>query len=318
MSKFTNIFPVFTAIVLAFPSSADTEFAEGIPAEFAEGLVTGPDFGQPTFYSDIVHSFPLIEFPEQFDLLGSVDLIYGTRVIFRSDLSTAEARQILANQLSMSQYAIVPSLSDSAESVGFVQWEVAALPLEFCQDNFGSLAARFRKSATNSIITVDHSSASPSNKTVCSDYIEQKLVQKAEIETRRNVGLRSYQPRMALPQPSSENTMFYGRGVSHSSGDNYFEAVTMLVTEWSIEEIYNHFADQISAQGWELRSKNKVDLRMVGEWTNEPDADFSLLGTFSIHKMSKSEHRLVFRMDRNLYIQNTGPQTPIFIPNNGR
>lgn len=311
---------VCTAVLVALfsaPAPANTEYKDSVPIGFAEGLLIGPDFGKPTFYSDIVDGFPLLDFPKQFDLLGSADLVFVTRAIFQSSLGVADSRQALADQLGSSNFALVPGLRDPSESLGFVPLEATVLPLEFCHDDFGSLAARFRGSGVGSIVTVDHSLTSPSNSALCSDYIEQRLERVSALEARESNDLKSYQPRMVLPQPLSGGRMSYGQGVSHSSGGSHAESTTMLVTDWSMEHIFKHFADQISAQGWVLRTQSVTSERASGEWENAPEAPLSLTGIFSIQKVSESEHRLMFRMDRNLYIQNSGPGAPILIPNNG-
>lgn len=311
MLNLTRICFVALTIVLTIPVSADTEFKDYIPSVFAEGLFGGADFGQPTFYSDIVDSFPKFDIPEQFDLLGSVDLVYGTRVILRANMNTDEARQVLINELLTTKVKIIPTTNDTPESVGFIPMDWPVLPITFCHDDFGSVLARFRKTDSYSIITLDHSLAGPSNRLNCTDYVKQRLEEVAQFEARRNQGLKGYQPRLVFPQPSSEKKMSRGTSTSSSGSDDYYESATVLVTEWRIAETYKHFADQIGAQGWELKFENTVGAKTVGEWINSPDADLSLFGTFTVQKTGESRYHLVFRMDRNLYIKNNRPGSPI-------
>lgn len=307
---------IILTINLAIPLIADSEFQGNVPLGFAEGLLSGPDFGQPTFYSDIVDSFPNFEIPEQFELLGSADLVYVTRVILRSNLNLKDARQSLAHYLRSTEFNIVPQSKVITESIGFISLDLPILPLTFCNDKFGSVLARFRESNSGSIVTLDHSLAGASSGLTCTEYIKQSLEEVAFVESHRSSGLRNYQPRMVLPQPPSDKKMSYGAGIRGTGADDFYESTTVLVTVWSLAETYKHFADQISTQGWELRSENTVGATSVGEWLNPPDADLSLIGTFTVQKTGESRFKLVFRMDRNLYIPNlnNGPSSPFRIP----
>ena len=316
MPSFTQVNLTVLLMVLAIPLSADTEFQDSIPLEFAEGLLNGPDFGKPTFYSDVIDSFPEFDFPEQFDLLGSVDLVYATRVILRSTLKAGEARKTLSDKLLATDFTVIPTNSDIPQAVGFISLEEITYPLEFCHDDFGSVTTRFRKTDSYTIVTLDHSVAGPSLKLICSDYIELRLMQVVETEARRNQGLKGYFPRMVFPQQPTKREVSQMTGFRSSGSEDYQEITTMIATEWSIPEIYKHFADQINAQGWELRIENSVGSKTVGEWASSPNADLSLSGTFTVQEMSESKYNLLFRLERNLYIRNTGPGTPTrLVPN---
>ena len=316
MPNLVRICSIILAINLTIPLSADTEFQDNVPIGFAEGLLSGPDFGQPTFYSDIVDSFPKFDIPEQFELLGSADLVYVTRVMLRSSLNLEEARALLADKLRTTGFNIAPTINDIPESAGFISLDLPVLPLTFCHDNFGSVSARFREASLASIIVLEHSLAGASPDRNCTDYIRQRSEEVAFIASRRSSGLRGYQPRMVMPQPPADNKMSYGTGTRYSGSDDYSISTTVLATDWSISETYKHFSDQISAQNWKQRSESIRRTTSVGEWLSPPDADLTLLGTFTVQKIDDSRYKLEFRMDRILYIPNldTGPVGPFRIP----
>lgn len=316
MPKYMQVNLTVLLFLQAIPLVADTEFQGSIPLEFAEGLLNGPYIGKPTFYSDVIDSFPEFDFPEQFDLLGSADLVYTTRVILRSTLTTEEARKTLSDQLLATDFTVIAAPSGIPQSVGFILSEEIAYPLEFCHDDLGSVSASFRRADFYTIIMLDHSVAGPSSKLICSHYIEERLLQVAEMISRRNQGLRSYFPRMISPQQPTKRKAFEMTGSRSSGSEDYYETTTMIATEWSIPEIYKHFADQINTQGWELISENSAGSKKVGEWASSPDIDLSLSGTFTVQEMSESKYNLLFRLERNLYIQNTGPGSPTrLVPN---
>ncbi len=316
MNSFARTLLGVFAIIPAVSLSADSEFQENVPVEFAEGLLIGPDFGQPTFYSDIVDSFPKIELPEQFELLGSADLVYVTRVILRSALNPAEARRALADSLPGSGLNVVPSNGDIRDSVGFVSLDAPIYPINFCHDSFGNVLARFRGSNSGSLIALDHSLAGEFTGLNCVEHIEKRTEEVARLEAHRNSGLKSYQPRLLLPQPRSDQTMSYGTGIRSSGSDDFHESTTVLVTDWSLAQAYDHFADQINAQGWDSRTENTIGSTIVGEWLNSEDEDLSLIGTLTVQRTGDSRYKLVFRLDRNLYIPNidTLNNSPFRIP----
>ena len=306
------------AIVPTVSISADSEFKESVPLEFAQGLLSGPDFGQPTFYSDIADSFPEIDFPQQFELLGSADLVYVTRVILESKLSPAESRQALVDRLTESNLHIVPSSSDVRESVGFSSLDKPVYPVDLCHDNFGNISANFRGSITGSLIVLEHSVAGNSSGSSCTEYVSQRQEELAIVEAHQRFGLKKYQPRMLLPQPSVDQKVSYRSGTRSSGSDDFHEATTVLATDWTLAETYKHIADQINSQGWNVRKENTLGSTTVGEWVNPADEAISLIGTLTVQKTGDSRYKLTFRIDRNLYIPNINNRNnaPFRIPTN--
>jgi len=299
MPYFMKTSSLIIAGLVMVSASADTEILDSISIRFAEGLLFGPDFGQATFYSDIVDSFPDVDLPEQYELMGSVDLVYSTQVILRADMKARDAEQVLVDKLLTTDFAIIPKMGAGLESRGFVALEQLVRPVAFCRDDIGSVLARFRETDADSIITLSHSVTGPSGSLSCNEYIEKQRIEATQHAERLNTGLRVYEPRLVMPQPPRERGMSFGSGSRFSGGNGYFESSSSLVTDWPIAQVYQYFANQISGQGWEFETENTLDEKIVGEWTFEPDTELSLIGTFTVQEMTGSKYSVVFRLDQS-------------------
>src|SRR5690606_37397062 len=83
-----------------------------------------------------------------------------------------------------------------------------------------------------------------------------------------------------------------------SSGDaDAWETYGALVLDWSIREIFEHFADQVDEQGW------AIDIEAIGavvasaSWTKTIE-DMNLVGTLTILPQAENTWDLRFRLVR--------------------
>jgi hypothetical protein len=78
---------------------------------------------------------------------------------------------------------------------------------------------------------------------------------------------------------------------------NDWETRGTLAIDWSIDEIYEHFATQIAEQGWSSDSAATGAMVATGSWTNNID-NMDLVGSLSIYKLADNTWDLRFRLIR--------------------
>ena len=55
-----------------------------------------------------------------------------------------------------------------------------------------------------------------------------------------------------------------------------------LEIDWSMEEVYRHFAEQITEQDWALDTESIGSVSASGTWTQSPEDNMNLVGTLKV------------------------------------
>jgi hypothetical protein len=116
---------------------------------------------------------------------------------------------------------------------------------------------------------------------------------------RMESGLRQYLPRLVVPDEAGPQgfSPFLGGGSSGSMDE--VEVDTALAIDWEISEVYEHFAEQIVAQGWMEDTSNVGSISATGVWTRSPGQDATLIGSLTVLQSSEGRYDLKFKLVRN-------------------
>jgi hypothetical protein len=100
---------------------ADTEFEDVIPVEVVEILFNTGTTEQLNIYSDIVSTFPPLDLPAGFTVIGSVDMGYRRSVALDHDMDTDAAEQSLLDALSQQEWLRMPVPDVQMPTGGFIR-----------------------------------------------------------------------------------------------------------------------------------------------------------------------------------------------------
>ena len=67
--------------------------------------------------------------------------------------------------------------------------------------------------------------------------------------------------------------------------------------DWNLEEVYRHFASQLSEQGWSLDSESIGTVSGQGIWTQSPEPNLDLIAHFNVVDSGDNEYELTIRIE---------------------
>lgn len=303
--------PVALSLYLASPAlRADTEFGGSVPLEVAMQFVGGNprDGSAGKLYSDIFAAFPAFDVPADFTVLASADQGVLQRVILRTDLDEAAAQEAIAAALVAANWSLIPDPGLQPRAQGGFVTESSQVPQyqQFCHDELGRITAA--ASAGDEVRYVNltrnaNATAFFGNQPTCAQLLDPGFQQ---FGPRGFAGpvLAQYVPRLVMPQANAAANAPQQRIVSEVSvggsgggSQNEWEARGTLYIDWSIDDIAEHFVQQIEDQGWKADAEVTGSVAASASWTKSVD-DMELTGVLLIAQVADTAWDLRFRILR--------------------
>ena len=85
-------------------------------------------------------------------------------------------------------------------------------------------------------------------------------------------------------------------GGGSSSANTEAETDTNLAIDWPLSQVYEHIADQVVEQGWQVDTETIGNVSANGVWTRSPTQGVNLIGTLTVLESSDSNFQLKFRL----------------------
>jgi hypothetical protein len=291
-------------LTLAFAAHAvlaATEFEDSVPVEVALQFIGNPLGGQGKLYSDILDGFPPFTVPSGLTVIASADMGYIHRVILRSTLDAAAALDAATTALTDAGWSVVPQAGMGAAQVGFVSAAPMPQYQQLCHDDLGMMTLSASAGAAASYVNLNRNVNVPGMgvQPSCAQLLDPAGQGGFDPRAMAMSGrtLSQYVPRLLMPQASGSTTAPFFGGGGGGGGMNDWEARGALTSDWDIDEIVEHFVEQIEEQGWEQDSEVTGAVVATGSWTKTVD-DMDLIGTLSILQQAENTWDLRFRIVR--------------------
>lgn len=293
----SSIAGLITLSVFALPAGADTEFEDSIPIEVAEVLFDASLNGQFEIYSDIADAFPPFELPDNFTVIGSTVQNGNLRAVVSSAMASDAAIQQLIDAFEAEDWQQLPAFNPPVQDTGFVAPGpvIVRSNTSLCHDELGRLSiSSAERGATNYYAIFMYNALMGSSQGSCASQLA--MQQQSFAQMRFSEGIRQYMPRMEVPEAENIRPRGAFIGGGSSSSNNSAETETNLRSDLGIEELYEHFAEQISEQDWELDTEVVGSRSATGNWTKSPEPGIDLIGTLFVLESSESNYELRFRL----------------------
>ncbi|MDY6983657.1 MAG: hypothetical protein SV422_11260 [Pseudomonadota bacterium] len=255
MNMSNTVVPAVLALTLAStPLVADTEFGEDVPREVVEQLVGSAFGGEAKLYSDIFDDFPSFTLPAGFAVLASTDQGMQQRVILRTSLDAAEAREPVVAALVAEGWMQMPAYGAGAPSTGFISTTTPAmLSLQLCNDALGRMSVTVNDGGDGRYVNLARVALAAFGGSRRSCAEEAEMITRGPGPFRAGVdGVSQYLPSLVMPESDvaagRQPAIFSSGGGGGSSND--FETRGFLAITWTGDALLAHFAGQVEDQGW--------------------------------------------------------------------
>ena len=297
MLKLKILCIVFSFSFQALPSFSATEFEGFIPLEVAEVLFDLANNGQFAVYSDIMDDFPKFQVPAGFSVVGSVYHSGRLRVGLETQASADDASEAISSSFADEGWQSMPSPFDRRPQTGFVSSSAAVISraLQICHDELGRVSISYSEREVGKFIVLDDYSALGGNRGNCAQQADQLTRSLALMGA--SPGIRQYMPRMEVPENQRQRSgAAWILGGGSSSSNTEAETDTNLAIDWPLSQVYEHIADQVVEQGWQVDTETIGNVSANGVWTRSPTQGVNLIGTLTVLESSDSNFQLKFRL----------------------
>ena len=292
-----------------------TEYEDSVPLELVRVLLGNPMVNDEVrVYSDVHDQFPTLSYSDQFEILGSIDQVYSQRVVLKTDLDSQTATDSLQEDLERQGFIPFTQPFNAELNRGFVVPQQTRRPTQMCRDDVGNMSISVLQMDNNSVFILAISQPNNLQSQSCEQKLEEQNQNYAMMQNMRNRGqsnLRQYLPRMEVPTADFRPRRVFGGGGSSSTSGNTLETEFELNTDWTISEVYQHLADQISEQGWDLDSESVGDITANSDWTSSPEPNIELVGNLNILRAGQGSYQLKFRL---VSVEQSDPSAASYSP----
>lgn len=280
--------------IIGISAQADQEI-DPVPMQLLD-LVFGPENEKTRFYQDIPESFPKFELPAELEVIVTADLGAVSELFLETRLGRDETVAALINAFvnqqgwSSYQYPNTKStergvvISDDGEMAHGYLCHATAPPVDIkAYSEGGSTIARV-------------TSYRAGNHDTC-DRIISRIAGQSGRETIRG-SLEQHLPLLEIPGEIVEGGQ---RSTAWSAtGDIEAKVSYQLSITWSISQLYEHFAEQMQQQNWQLDGQWSGDVSVGGVWKLTPEPGQQLLAYIDIVENSNLSYKIGFRILRHL------------------
>lgn len=285
--------------------NAAEEFDDTIPVELAKTFLNIGNIGNMQdvgIYRDIMEGFPEFAVPENFMVLGSLDQGIMQRVVLETTVEREEAGTLLFEALAENGWIEIP-VPEITQPRGFVPSGASqsyGINLNLCHDDLGNMSLTvFDNEETRLVSLMQTNRAMMFNafQPGCEEQIAQQQNRGMRGMGRMQGGVMEHMPELQMPETEvSRQPMmgFFGGGGGGSTND--WETRANIAIDWDIEDLYRHFEEQVTAQGWAPDSQWSGTISAGGNWTKSPEADLDLAAMLTIVKTGEENYELKLRV----------------------
>jgi hypothetical protein len=280
-------------------SSAAEEYSQSIPTELAKLLLDFNGRSDFAIYDGIMDDFPDFDLPSGFTVTGSLRQSGSLRLALATSLSEDEALSALGEVFLDDGWVSMPEIEPLRRDGGFV---TAGAPAEisrsprFCRDNDGFMTLSYGQHGNDSYVLLGANNRRGMfgfNSNSCQAEIENLERSMSMRAMRGNSDISGYIPRMELPGEQTENYNPFGIvGMSGSSREMSTEV--SIEIDWGIDAIYEHIAEQINRQQWNLDSDSIGEITATGTWLRNVDNVGNFIGTLTVTSAGDNRFDLKF------------------------
>jgi len=247
--------------------------------------------------SEIAEEFPAFQIPDRFTVLGSAYFLNSLRVALATDLETEEAVEIMVATFLDDDWETMPNINPFSNRTGFVALnQMESTRTILCHDQFGQLtvSSKSREAANQIVLSVGVNMGQRRGWNNCAQLRAQMEQQMTMMQGRGRMGFQQYMPALLMPAEGSagQRPAFMIGGTSSSS--NNAETEVELEIDWSMEEVFSHFAQQMLEQEWAIDTDSIGSLSASGTWTRSPESDINLIANLNV--LSLGDNRFQLRL----------------------
>lgn len=280
-------------------SNAAEEFQDSIPIEVAQALFSFGGDGNLHVYSDIVEEFPDFELPGEFEVLGSTERAATMLTLaLATPLNEEAARAALTDSFTAEGWMELPEFGMPETETGFISPNQSVRPSyrQLCHDDYGNMNISYSGRGERNFVTLNTGSAFGGNFQTCAERIAQQEMAMARA-SQRTIGIRQYMPVLLVPEEARQGRSPFLRAGGMSSSGNTAETDTNFTLEWELEEVYEHFAEQIVEQGWTLDAESMGSITAAGTWTQPSEDGSNLVVRLDVVRANEDRYDLTLRVE---------------------
>lgn len=272
---------------------AANEFEDSIPVDVAEALFDFGDTGRFAVDSAIMDEFPVFQIPSGFTVLGSAYFMRSMRVALSTNLEIEEAIEAIEESFLNDDWETVPTFAPMPGRTGFVSAnQIESRRRGLCHDQFGQLTVTSRAGEPINQVILSMSADLRRSWGSCAQLRAQMEQQMSMMQGRGRMGFQQHMPRLLMPEEGNSGQRPAVMLGGTSSSSNSAETEVELEINWSMDEVYSYFADQMSEQEWVLDSASTGSLSASSIWTRSPEEDMNLIGTLNVLSMGENRFQL--------------------------
>lgn len=285
-------------------ASAAEEFTDSVPIDLVKALIGANPWGETKLYDGISDTFPPVTMPASFTVLGSSENSYSTSAVLRSTDDANVAVTATVEAFEQAGWSTLSYAGLRVQQGGFVSQEPVSLPRQLCHDDYGSLSVSPRAVADGTVVTLSINKAVmfPGGQPSCTE--QQENISRSGIYAPRfQGGVIAHLPRLELPVATGPGRInVLGPPVGGSSGSqNDYESRSSLGSDLSLDEMYQHFAEQLVAQEWTLDGESRGEVQASGNWrkrasNSEGGTALDLAGMLTVLAVGDESYDLRFRI----------------------
>jgi len=291
------LFLVTLAAITDGPAMAANEFEDSIPIDVAEALFDIGGSGRFEVSSEIAEEFPAFQLPNGFTVLGSAYFLNSLRVALSTNLEMEEAVAAIVDSFINDDWEAMPNIRPFTNRTGFVaQNQVESARNILCHDQFGQLTVSSKSRGMENQIVLSAAMHTGLRRgwNNCAQLRMQLEQQMTMMRGRPGIGFQQYLPSLLMPEEGSSGrqpTFMIG---STSSSNNNAETDVELEIDWSMEEVFAHFAQQMVEQEWLLDADSVGSLSAAGTWARSPERGINLVANLNV--LSLGDNRFQLRL----------------------
>ena len=282
-------------------AEADTPFVDSIPLDVAEVLFDFGDDGNFAVYSDIMDDFPVLDLPSGFGVVGSLVQNRQKRVVLSTRLDEADAIEAISSIYLDDGWIAMPQFGPPQPETGFV-YVANPNPRQryqsICHDEHGQLSFGYRERSSDNYLVLSLGIGFGFNRNwqTCDERIAQQEMSLARMSS-RNLGVQQYMPRLVLPEGTTQGGyqpfMIGGGG----GGGNRYETDATVEIDMDLDNVYQHFAEQIVEQGWNSDSESVGTATATGTWTKTVENNINIVGRLNIVRSDENVFALSMQVE---------------------
>lgn len=290
---------VIPLLVQNATAQAATPFEDSIPLDIVEALFDSGYGGDFAVYEDIMDDFPDFDLPAGFEVVGSLLQNTQKRVVLATELDESAAIDAIQNNLLDDGWTEMPNFGPRIQDSGFIMANAARPSFNMvCNDEHGQMNMSYRDREPQNYLVLGLSVYALFNRNwqSCDELIAQQEMSMSQIRG-RSFGVQQYMPRLEMPEGTTQNgyqPMFIG---GSGGGNGSFETDATVEIDMELDEVFQHFAEQILEQGWTADTESVGAATATGAWTKQDENETTIVGRLSVVRSGENVFDLSMQVE---------------------